>query len=104
MFFFSRVSEASNKVENEVIPESFIGRGDSSLVNLVGQMIGVLMTPFIDRISFNVTQGQGGPLHGYTEELVSWVQHAYDPKLILELASLRSISIEIIHMAVYLSG
>ena len=38
------------------------------------------------------------------EELVSWVQHAYNAKLVLEFASFCSISIKVVYMTVYFSG
>ena len=67
-------------------------------------MVGILVTPFIDCIPFYVTQGQGGPLHWYSEELMSRVQHAYDLKFILEFTAFGSVSIEIIDMAIYFSS
>ena len=53
-FFFSCVPEPLDEVKDKVVPQPFIGWSDSSLIDFVGQMVGILMTPFINRVSFDV--------------------------------------------------
>ena len=53
--FLSHVPKSVNKVKDKVIPQPFIRWGHSSLVDLISQMVRILMTPLIDRISFDVT-------------------------------------------------
>ena len=103
-FFFFRVPKSLNKVKDKVIPQPFICWGYSLLVDLVGQMICIFMAPFINCISFDITKGQSGPLHWHLEELMSWVQHAYNSEFVLELVGFCSISIKVIYVAIYLSS
>ena len=101
MFFLSRISKPPDEVKNEIIPQSFIGWGDSSLIYLISQMVRILVTPFIDSIFFDIAKGQSGPLHWHPEILVSQVQHAHNSKFVLEFVSFGLVSIEVIYMAIY---